>query len=101
MRVTYDSDPIQRKDAIGHIDADGNVVVEHRQDVEPLYEYVKEMRNNHSGRFDKDFNLAYHLPPVIVEDLMRRGIFKDSDAFKKWLGTEEAKPWKIHPGKVV
>ena len=43
---------------------------------------------------------AARLPVFIYEDLVKRGIVGDEDAFKKWLNGTEAVPWRIWQGNV-
>jgi len=96
--ITIDSDPITRKDTRAY-DVGDELVLEHRQDVQDLVEINKEMRNQHDGRWKEDFNLALRIPQVVVEDLHRRKILGDPDAFKAWMRTEEADPWRVHPSR--
>lgn len=96
--IVFDENPIERKRAVGHFVGD-ELVVEHSQDVTELVNINKELRNQHDGRFKEDFNLALRIPTAIMDDLHRRGILHDADAFKKWMRSEEADPWRIHPSR--
>jgi hypothetical protein len=40
------------------------------------------------------------LPLTVYEDLVNRGIAGDEDAFKKWLNSSEATPWRVWQGNV-
>ena len=40
------------------------------------------------------------LPVIVWEDLKKRGIADDDDAFRKWLNSSEATPWRIRSGTV-
>ena len=43
---------------------------------------------------------SHRLPRIVYEDLKKRGIADDDDAFRKWLNSSEATPWRIRPGTV-
>ena len=43
---------------------------------------------------------AARLPLFIYEDLKHRGIIDDDDAFRRWLNSPEATPWRVWPGSV-
>ena len=47
-----------------------------------------------------DMKLVGRLPVVIVEDLIRRGIYDDPDAFDRWWNSIEANPWRIWKGRL-
>ena len=44
--------------------------------------------------------LLGRLPLIVVEDLIKRGIYDDPDAFTRWWNTIEADPWRIYKGTV-
>lgn len=98
--LLFEADAFQKKDTLWHNESDGDVVVEHRQNVEDIVEWNKAIRNQHDGTFKGDMRLGFTIPTVIYEDLIRRGIAQDPDRFRKWMRSEEAKPWKVHPGRI-
>jgi hypothetical protein len=53
------------------------------------------MPNN--GRFGR---VEGRLPLIIVEDLIRRQIYDDPDAFNRWWRSNEANPWRIWGGRL-
>lgn len=95
------SDPITRRRTRihGRLDAD---YIESQQDVEPIMEANHEMRRHWTSARDphgKDGSFAGRIPAVIVDDLIRQGIFYDDDALLEWLERPENAVWKMHPGK--
>ena len=40
------------------------------------------------------------LPMIVVEDLIRRGIYDDPDRFDRWWNSIEANPWRIWNGTI-
>ena len=44
--------------------------------------------------------LLGRLPMIVVEDLIRRGIYDDPDAFDRWWNSIEANPWRIWRGSI-
>ena len=84
------------RDMVAH---DGLLTTIVRQDVERILEDIKRRREqpmvSQNGWWD-----AASLPVPIYEDLKQRGIIDDEDAFKKWLNSSEAAPWRIHGGQL-
>jgi hypothetical protein len=73
-------------------------VVKTEQDIEPVLEAVK--RDRELMPQDGDNKVVATLPMIVVEDLIHRGIYFDEDAFKRWLNSPEATPWRKWPGRV-
>jgi hypothetical protein len=68
------------------------------QDVEPILEEIAALRE-----FVRPGSTNYHaarLPVTIYEDLKTRGIIDDEDAFRRWLNSSEAAPWRIYQGRL-
>jgi hypothetical protein len=66
------------------------------QDVERILEeihYLREVSPKHSTN-----KHAAKIPVPIYEDLKRRGIIDDKDAFRRWLNSSEASPWRVWQG---
>lgn len=96
--VVIDQNPITRTH-VRAFEEDGQLILEHGGDVQPVADFAHEMRAQHDGRFKEDFNLALTIPVPVYEDLIRRGIAGDPDAFKAWRRSAEADPWRIHPSR--
>ena len=73
-------------------------VVHTAQDVEPVLDSVARDRElmRHNGKN----KVVATLPLIVVEDLINRGIYFDEDAFKRWLNSAEAAPWRKWQGRV-
>ena len=69
-----------------------------QQDLEPVLDSIARdrelMPNNGVNK------LLGRLPLIVVEDLIKRGIYDDPDAFTRWWNTIEANPWRIYKGTV-
>jgi hypothetical protein len=69
-----------------------------RQDLEPVLDSIARdreiMPNNGVNK------VLGRLPMIVVEDLIKRGIYDDPDAFTRWWNTIEANPWRIWRGTV-
>jgi hypothetical protein len=66
------------------------------QDVERILEEIKYLRETTVKGTDNWH--AAKLPVPVYEDLKNRGIADDEDAFKRWLNSSEAAPWRVHEG---
>jgi hypothetical protein len=78
---------------------DGETLTIHTaQDVEPVLDSIARdrelMRNNGVNR------LEGRLPLIVVEDLIKRELYFDTDAFNRWWRSSEADPWRIWRGRV-
>jgi hypothetical protein len=73
-------------------------VIHTAMDVEPVLDSIARdreiMPNNGVNK------LLGRLPMIVVEDLIRRGIYDDRDAFDRWWNTIEANPWRIWGGRI-
>ncbi len=95
-RVYRDSDGITRVLIWDDEDPD-SFVVHTAQDIEQILDGVA--RDRETMRHGDNKKLAT-LPAIIYEDLKQRGIADDDDAFRKWLNSPEASPWRIWQGEV-
>jgi hypothetical protein len=79
-------------------DRPGDVVIKTSMDVEPVLDSIA--RDREIMRNTGDMKLVGRLPLIIVEDLIRRGIYDDPDAFDRWWNSIEANPWRIWKGRI-
>jgi hypothetical protein len=86
-----------RRTSIVDPDRPDDLTVKLEQDVEPILDGIHRDRELMRHGYNK---LAARLPIIVVEDLIKRGIFFDEDAFKVWLNSDEARPWRIWKGRV-
>ena len=77
---------------------DGDVFIKTSMDVEPVLDSIardRELMTQHG-----DNKLLGRLPMIVVEDLIRRGIYDDPERFDHWWNTIEANPWRIWKGRI-
>jgi hypothetical protein len=72
-------------------------VIHTAMDVEPVLDSIA--RDREIMPNDGVNKLEGRLPLIIVEELIRRGIYNDPDAFNKWWKSNEANPWRIWNGR--
>ena len=80
------------------ISDEGGFVVRTAQDVEPILDSIA--RDREIMAQNGDSKLLGRLPMIVVEDLIKRGIYDDPDAFDRWWNSIEANPWRIWNGRV-
>ena len=85
------------RDLIYNPDEPGVLTVHTRQDLGPIIDGIARDREIMPHGVNKH---VARLPMFIVEDLIHREIYDDQDAFKKWLNSNEAAPWRIWRGQV-
>lgn len=69
------------------------------QDVERILDEIKDLRDAPVPKFAANKHAA-RLPVPIYEDLKRRGIIDDEEAFKRWLNSADAAPWRVWQGQL-
>ncbi len=90
-----DADPWSGSIQKMHITTDQKLVLETTTNIDALAEQNKILRNEES-RTSKtgDMVLAARLPLTVYMDLQKRGIINDKAAMRKWLASDDAKPFK-------
>ena len=70
------------------------------QDVQPILEQNRRERNaNHGTKFG-DFKRIAVIPGIVVNDLMKQGIWYDKKRFRKWLNQSEFKNMRTMEGRL-
>lgn len=84
-----------------HDNRDGTVTIETVQNMNPILELNKE-NYKQTGRYDKwgDMSRVASIPLTVYYDLLQRGILNDESAMKKWLNSDEGRPYRTRAGKV-
>jgi hypothetical protein len=77
---------------------DDGFVIHTQMDVEPVLDSIARDREIMPNNGDN--KLLGRLPMIVVEDLIRRGIYNDPDAFDRWWNSIEANPWRIWGGSI-
>ena len=89
----------ERKYTIRHVDIDGTVRFETRQDCEPIVEHVKQMRDQPYRSADSiAWDLLGEIPMSVFGDWMRDGRDQDPKHIRKWLNENPA--FKVYSGSV-
>ena len=88
-------------------DASGNIVAmveeQPRSMVEQagiLAKMAKDNANDLKGGTQRHFRLAAEIPNIFVNDLMRRGIWQDTDRLLQWIEEEAPRDFKAYAGKL-
>lgn len=92
-------DPVTRRKEIWHEHGD-DVTIEHKQNVGAVLETNHEDRNNQRAYHGEGSRTVGRVPFVIYEQLVREGRVQNGEDLLKYLDTEEARPWKLYPGRV-
>jgi hypothetical protein len=66
-------------------------------DVEPVLDSIARDRELMIHGVNK---VVGRLPAIIVENLIKRGLYYDPDAFDRWWNSYEADPWRIWKGRL-
>lgn len=74
------------------------------QDVSAIYEMNKYLQKEqaviHNSKFErgKRWRKLATIPNIIVDDLMRKGIWQDRKRMRKWLNDSNNKAWRVEGG---
>ena len=84
-----------------HNNGDGTVTIETTQNVNPILESNKESYKE-TDKHTKwgDMSRVASIPLTVYYDLLQRGILNDETAMKKWLNSDEARPFRTRVGKI-
>lgn len=88
-----------RKYTVRHVDVDGQVYFETRQDCEPIVEHVKQMRGQPVRSRDSiAWDHLGEVPMSVIGQWMRDGCLDDEKHIRRWLNANPA--FKIYGGTV-
>lgn len=94
-RFPLDYDPATGVATYMVVHNDGRITIQLWQDDTTIRRYASEIRNSRSkNERSKDFEQVAAVPLLVRHDLNRRGIIQDEVAYKKWLNSEEARPYR-------
>jgi hypothetical protein len=77
--------------------SEGRLVVNATQYLDQILDGVARDRENMAR---SEFKKVATLPAIVVEDLIKREIYDDPDAFDRWLNSSEAEPWRVWQGRI-
>lgn len=76
----------------------GGFAINTIEDVEPIIESAKVLRENHKPR--GDMKLAARVPVTVVERAMREGWFHDDRAWRRWMNDPDNRDFRVWEGRV-
>lgn len=76
----------------------GDFAIQTFEDVEPIIDEVKELRENHRSR--GDMKHVARVPVTIVEKAMREGWFHDEKKWHRWLNDPQNKDFRVTSGRL-
>lgn len=84
-----------------HDNRDGTVTIETTQNESPILQANQELYKE-TDKHTKwgDMSRVASIPLTVYYDLLKRGILNDENAMKKWLNSEEGRPFRVRAGKV-
>lgn len=97
-----DYDPLTGVSQRMVMETDGTLRLITDQNLEPFTRVAHESRMNRQSRHEKMGEMCHiaSIPVSIQYDLITRGIWQDRDRFKRWLNSDEAKPFRTHWARV-
>lgn len=88
-----------RKYTVRHVDVDGTVRFETRQDCDPIVEFVKQKRDHPTRSRDSiAWDHLGEVPMTVIGQWMRDGCMDDEKHIRRWLNQNPA--FKIYQGSV-
>jgi len=81
-----------------HITPDQKLIFEDTVNIEGIAEQNKAIRNeiSNTGRLPDGMVKVASLPMLVYLELQQKGILKDKMAFRKWLRSDAAAPYRNH-----
>jgi hypothetical protein len=98
QRIYHNSNGIRRT-VVADPDRGGEFGILVEQDLEDILDGIQRQRENHKTGITDNKRVG-SIPFIVAEDLKRRGIWDDDDAFRKWLNSWEARPFRVWEGRV-
>lgn len=98
--LPLDYDPMTGVFQTFHMDTDGTFTIRTDQDSRVVSNIVKlaheeQMSSSRTERIG-EFRKVASIPVGVQYDLLKRGIWHDKAAMKKWLNSVEAAPYRTH-----
>ena len=78
---------------------DDKLVLKGSQDMSSIIDSNTAHRNEFKG-YKGEFHRAASIPNLIVDDLMRKGIWQDSKRLKAWLNDPDNRAFRTSTGKI-
>jgi hypothetical protein len=77
---------------------DGTFHIETVEDLEPILDSVKVLRDDHKER--GDLKHVARIPVTVVEQAMREGWYHDDAKWRQWLNDPQNKDFRVWEGRV-
>lgn len=75
--------------------------VKREADITDTLDFNQACRDEFSGYTEsRELKAAACIPPVVVEELMKQGIWFDPVAFKKWLNNSDNRKFRMSEGRI-
>jgi hypothetical protein len=107
MKKLFSVDPLTGRHTIAHMNDDGGLVLETKQDVSNIIESNKREYNDITSldRFDDRMTKVARLPLTVVDDLNRKGIMRgflvtNEKEFRAFLNDPDNRFFRTRPGKL-
>ena len=104
MSLLTRMDPLTRKRTTVERDGAGRVVIQSRQDVQPVVDVAKALYANTSAygpsRWKGDQHWVATIPMPILMQLYREGRLNDSKDLLKWLDDPDNRVFRCMPGRL-
>lgn len=97
-----DFDPLTGVSQRMVMETDGTLRLVTDQNVKPIVQYAQEASNNRHSRNEKMGDVCHvaSIPLMVQYELITRGIWQDPQRFKRWLNSDEAKPFRTHWARI-
>lgn len=86
-----------RKYTVRHVDVDGKITFETRQDCEPIVEWVKAARDR---KRDPYFTHVAEVPMSVIGQWMADGSLDDEAHVRRWLNNPDNRDFRVWEGRL-
>lgn len=98
LGILDEEDPIRQE--VWYDEHKDIITLRDLQNVDPILADNKIERNANHGKKFGEFKKIACIPNIIVNDLIKQGIWQDRKAFIKWLNKSEFKNLRTMEGKI-
>lgn len=105
MARVLDKEDVKAINGLEYISSEqnGGLLITKRQDVSAILKQAKAERDafpEHHGHYGRDMAKAAIIPNIVIEELMKKGIWQDKTRFKAWLNDPDNKAFRTSKGRV-
>ena len=95
-----DDDENGIKQAVYYEEQKDRLIIADEQDITPILDENRRARNNAHGKRFGDWCHVAKIPAIVINMLMKNGIWYDKKKFKKWLNKSEYKNLRTKEGQI-